>query len=121
MRYLILVLLNLPVIMLALLNIVTQFKLGKVTAQRLRHQVFMWVVILVVLVCSFPVYNLLISKPLLDSSEFSLFDIFQTTAIIYMVYILNRQRQRLELNEKTARDLHQELSIKLSTIPYDKN
>lgn len=121
MRYIILVLLNLPVILLALLNIITQYKLGKVTTQRLRHQIFMWVVILIVLICSFPVYNLLIGKPLLDSSELSLFDIFQTTVIVYMIYVLNRQRQRFELNEKQARDLHQELSIKLSTKSHGKN
>jgi drug/metabolite transporter (DMT)-like permease len=114
MRYAILVLLNLPIILLALLNIVTQYKLRKVTKQRLHHQIFIWVVILIVLICSFPVYNFLTGKALLDSSELSLFDIFQTTAIVYLIYIINRQRQRIELNEKLTRDLHQELSIKLS-------
>ena len=114
MRYLILVLLNLPVILLALLNIVTQYKLRKVSKQRLQHQVLLWLVVLIVLVCSFPIYNLLSGKPLLDSSELSLFDIVQTTAIILIFYIVNRQRQRIEQNEKIIRDLHQELSIKLS-------
>jgi len=66
------------------------------------------------LVCSFPIYNLLSGKPLLDSSELSLFDIVQTTAIILIFYVVNRQRQRIEQNEKIIRDLHQELSIKLS-------
>ena len=114
MRYLILVLLNLPVILLALLNIVTQYKLRKVSKQRLQHQVLLWLVVLIVLVCSFPIYNLLSGKPLLDSSELSLFDIVQTTAIILIFYVVNRQRQRIEQNEKIIRDLHQELSIKLS-------
>lgn len=114
MRYVILVLLNLPVILLALLNIIAQYKLGKVTAQRLRHQVFMWIIILIVLIGSFPVYNLLVGNPLLDSGELSLFDIVQTTAIVYMIYVLNRQRQQLELSEKQTRDLHRELSIRLS-------
>ena len=113
MRYLVLVLLNLPVILLALLNIITQFKLQKVSKQRLQHQVLLWLVVLLALVSSFPIYNLLIGKPLLDSSELSSFDIVQTTAIILIFYIINRQRQRIEQNEKIIRDLHQELSIKL--------
>jgi len=114
MRYLILVLLNMPVILLALLNIVTQFKLGKMSKQRLRHQLALWLVLFVVLVSSFPVYNLLVGHSLFDSHELSLFDIIQTTAIIFMIYILNRQRQKNEQTEKLARDLHQELSIRMS-------
>lgn len=115
MRYVILVLLNLPVILLALLNIITQYKLRKVSKQRLQHQVLLWLVVLLVLMSSFPIYNLLVGKPLLDSSELSLFDIVQTTAIILIFYIVNRQRQRIEQSEKIIRDLHQELSIKLSS------
>lgn len=114
MRYILLVLLNLPIILLALFNIITQYKLKKITPQRLKHQFALWLIILVVLISSFPAYNLLTGNPVFDSSEFSLFDIFQTTAIVVIIYIINRQRQRIEQNEITTRDLHQELSIKLS-------
>ncbi|HEY8992974.1 MAG TPA: hypothetical protein VIM37_03965 [Candidatus Microsaccharimonas sp.] len=53
-------------------------------------------------------------NPIFDSSELSLFDIFQTTGIVVVIYVLNRQRQKIEQNEITIRDLHQEISIKLS-------
>ena len=119
MRYIILVLLNLPIILLALLNIVTQFKLRKASKQRLQHQVLLWLIVLLVLVCSFPVYNILTGKALLDSSELSLFDIVQTTVIIFLFYVVNRQRQGIEQNEKAFRDLHQELSIKLAKEKND--
>jgi len=115
MRYLILVLLNMPIILLALFNIITQFKLKRVTKKRFQHQIMLWLLIFVVLVLSFPLYNYLAGKPLLDSAELSLFDIVQTTAIIIIFYIVNRQRQKIETAEKTIRDLHQELSIRLST------
>jgi hypothetical protein len=114
MRYLILVLLNIPIILLALVNILTQYKMQKITGGRFRHQIALWVVILIVLVSSFPIYNHLSGKHILDSSELSLFDIVQTTAIVYMIYILNNHRRKIEHNEKLIRDLHQELSIKLS-------
>jgi len=114
MRYTILVILNIPIVALALLNIITQYKMSKITKQRYRHQIFLWLLILTVLICSFPFYNYLVGKPLLDSAELSLFDIVQTTTIIALFYIVNSQRQKIEHIEKTTRDLHQELSIKLS-------
>lgn len=115
MRYLILVLLNLPVIFLAFLNILTQYKLKTISKARFRRQILLWLAILVVLIGSFPAYNMLTSKSLFDSNELTLFDIFQTTAIIYLIYIINHQRQKIEKSEKFVRDLHQELSIRLSS------
>ena len=114
MRYLILVLLNVPIILTALINIITQYKLRKVSTARFRHQLIIWLVIMVVLVGSFPRYNISLGHPPLDSSELSLFDILQTTAIILLFYIANTQRQRIDQNERRLRDLHQELSIRLS-------
>lgn len=114
MRYIILIVLNLPIIFLALLNIVTQYKLRKITPRRYHQQFVLWTVLLVLLIASFPIYNLLNGHALLDSRELSLFDIIQTTAIIFMLYIINRQRQKNEKNEKLLKDLHQEISIKLS-------
>ncbi len=114
MRYTILVLLNLPIILLALVNIIIQYKMKKVTATRFRHQIVLWLVILIVLVSSFPAYNFIAGKSIFDSSELSSFDIAETTVIIYMVYALNNQRRRIEQNEKMLRDLHQEVSIRLA-------
>lgn len=114
MRYAILVFLNLPIILLALMNIITQYKLKKVERSRFRIQLTLWLIILVTLVSSFPLYNYLAGKSPLDSSELSLFDIVQSTAIIYLIYIVNEYRRKIERSERLMRDLHQELSIKLS-------
>jgi hypothetical protein len=114
MRYIILVLLNVPIILLALVNFVTRYKLKRIEKTRFHRQIILWTVLLVALISSFPVYNLLNNKELLDSSELSFFDIFQTTAVIFLLYIVNRQRQKNEQLDKNLRDFHQELSIKLS-------
>ena len=114
MRYLLLLILNLPIILLALVNIVTQYKLRKVSRNRFRHQLLIWTVLLVLLIVSFPAYNLAVGRPLFDSTELSIFDILQTTAIIFLVYISNAQRHQIEQNERRLRDLHEELSITLS-------
>ena len=118
MRYLGLVLLNVPIILAALIHNVTQNKLRKVSPARFRHQLIIWLVLMIVLIGSFPLYNISIGHPPLDSSELSLFDILQTTAIILLFYIVNNQRQRIDQNERRVRDLHQELSIKLSNEKY---
>lgn len=114
MRYIILVLLNIPVIFIALLNFITKYKMGRISRDRFRLQALLWITILIVLVASFPVYNLMSGRSPLDSHELSLFDVTQITVLILLIYIVSHQRQRIETNERRLRDLHQELSINLS-------
>lgn len=116
MRYLILVGLNIPIIVLACSNIITQYKLGRITKNRFRWQLVLWFIILVVLIASFPLYNIVSSNPILDSTELSLFDIAQTTVIVGMIYILNYQRQRNDYLDKRLSNLHREISIRLSKL-----
>lgn len=120
MRYLLLIILSSPVILLAIINLFTRYKLGKISKQRFRIQLFLWLIVLVVLIGSFPVYNILSSKPPLASGELSIFDIIQTIAIILLLYVANTQRQKIEWTERTLRDLHQELSIILSEVDNAK-
>lgn len=115
MRYFILILLILPIILLALTNLLTKYKLHRITKERFRTQVTIWSIILVVLVASFPVYNILLGNPPFASAELSLFDIVQTTVLVVFFYIINNQRQKIDLAERRLRDLHQEISIILST------
>ena len=114
MRYIILVIINLPIILLALLNIITKYKMGRVPKRRFINQMVLWVGILIVLVGSFPVYNLVMGRPILDSSELSVFDIVQTTLIVFLFYAVNDQIRKNELTDRRLRDLQQELSIRLS-------
>ena len=114
MRYIILVLINLPIICLAVLNFLTKYKLGKISKERFIKQLLLWTILLVILVASFPVYNIMNGKSPLDSDDLSFFDIVQTTAVIILFYVINDQRQKIDYSERRLRDLHQELSIKLS-------
>jgi len=121
MRYIILLLLNLPIVLLALVNLVTLYKMKKMSKYRFTTQIVIWLVILVVLVISFPAYNYLVGRPILDAHELSLFDVTQTTVIIYLIYIINTMRRKANQNEQMIRELHQEVSIKLSEKTSDKN
>ena len=114
MRFVVLVLLNLPIILLALLNVITQLKMRRIGKERFRNQLITWLVILVILVTSFPVYNLLVGRPILDAHSLSTFDMVEITMIILLIYIINHLRQKIERTEHLLRELHRKLSIKLS-------
>lgn len=114
MRYLILILVNLPIVLLAIVNIITKYKTHKITFRRFRIQVLFWVGLLVCIVISFPLYNYLLGNRVFSSDSLTILDIVQTTAIIYLIYVVTSLRQSIEQSEKRLRDLHQELSIKLS-------
>jgi amino acid transporter len=120
MRYAFLIVLNLPVILIAIINLFTRYKLGRISKRRFRIQISSWLIILAVLIGSFPVYNILSSRPTLTSNSLGVLDIIQTTAIILLFYVANNQRQKVEWNERMLRDLHQELSIKLSGVDNAK-
>ena len=113
MRYLILLALTAPIVVLAFINMLVNYKMRKIPKRRFYKQLVVWFIISAVLVCSYPVYNLLNNKSLLDASSLNAFDIVQTTAIIYLFYVVNDHRRKIERAEKAFRDLHQELSIKL--------
>ena len=113
MRYALLILLNLPIVILAFLNLITKFKMNKINKRKFYQQITFWSLLYILLISSFPVYNLLNGRLAFESGELTLFDIFQTTAIIYLLYTIINQRQKLDLLETRVRYLHQELSIKL--------
>lgn len=115
MRYAILVLLNLPIVTLAFVSLLTKYKMSHISRERFRSQLLLWVVILAVIIGSFPVYNIILGNPALESAKLSLFDIVQTTIIILLIYSVNNQRQKIDRTEKRLRDFHQELSIVLSS------
>lgn len=121
MRYLALIVLNIPIILVAILNITTKYKLGKMSRRRFTTQLIIWLTILVVVTAAFPIYNYLNNLPIFEAGDLSLLDIVQTTAIILLIYVINTLRQKNEITERRLRDLHQEMSIKLSTGNNGKN
>ncbi len=124
MRYLILILLNLPIVIMALTNILIKYKMRKITKRRFKIQLTFWAAVLICLVLSYPVYNHLVGNRVFESNSLTIMDIVQVTAIVYLVYSVSSARQRLERAERRFNDLHQELSIAISVndiIKSDKS
>lgn len=119
MRYILLIILNLPIILLAITNTITKYKLKIITKGRFRSQMLLWAIILTVVIGAFPVYNTFQGNSALDSSELSLFDIAEITVIVALIYALASLRAQVDRNSKRLKDLHQELSIRLSVEEND--
>jgi hypothetical protein len=113
-RYLLLVLLNIPLVLVALISTLVDFKLGKSSTRKFIFQTFVWLTIIIGLLVVKPVYEFLFSHGLTQTEPLSLFDVVQITGIIITLFIANRSRVKVERLERKIQDLHQELAIKLS-------
>lgn len=63
-----------------------------------------------------PIYNLLYSANLTRTESLSLFDVIQITAIITLVYAMNKARIRLISLDNKLQALHREVSIIISKM-----
>lgn len=96
------------------MNALVSFKTGYSSRRRFLVQTLFWLIILSGLILAEPLYLYLFSHGFTNSESLSLFDVIQVTGIVFVFYIANRSRNKLEVLEKRVQDLHQELSIRLS-------
>lgn len=113
-RYTLLLLLNLPLILMAIVATVTRYKLGHATGRRTAVQLAIWLVILGGLILAQPLYEWLRANGYTDTDSLSLFDVIQITAIVIILYIVTRMRAKIDALEQRLASLHREISIRLS-------
>ncbi|HET6924806.1 MAG TPA: hypothetical protein VFH39_03185 [Candidatus Saccharimonadales bacterium] len=113
-RYLILMLLNLPLILAGLLGSLIDLKTGKISRGKYAFQSILWLIIFAGLASAEIIYDYLHSHHLTRTPTMSLFDVIEITGIIYILFMANRSRIKADVMERRLQDLHQELSIKLS-------
>lgn len=113
-RFLLLVLLNLPLIIAGMMGSLIDFKTGKITRTKFILLELLWLAILAGLVLAGPINNYLYEHHKINKNTLSLFDVIETTGIIYILFMANRARIKVDTLERRVQDLHQELSIRLS-------
>lgn len=113
-RYLLLLLLNLPFIVLAIIGTITRYKLKHATRQKTVMQLLLWLFILVGLASAQGIYEWLLQHRYTDTDSLSLFDVIQITAIVVIFYIVTRLRAKNDALEQRLNRLHREISIRLS-------
>ena len=117
-RYLVLLILNIPLIVIALVSILVDYKMGKLSRKKYFLQIAIWLIIFAGLAAAKFIYEFLFSNHLTQTEPLSLFDVIEITGIILVLFMANRSRIKIETLERRVQDLHQELSIRLSG---DKN
>lgn len=115
-RYVILVVLNLPLIFAGILSAVVSYRMKHIGRNRFLFRAFIWILILCGLIFAEPIYAYLFSNKLTETEPLSLFDVIQITGIILTLFIANRAYIKSEAAESRIQDLHQELSIRLSSV-----
>lgn len=113
-RYLLLVILNMPFVTMGIVSSTTQYKIGRLSKNNYLFQLLFWIFITLSLILAEPIYNSLYSSGLTSTESLSLFDVIQITAIIILLYGVNRARIKIESMERRFREMHQEISIRLS-------
>ena len=113
-RYIILIILNTPLILVGILNLVVGYKLKHMSRRRFLLGLAFWLILLAGLVSVKPIYSFLFSNNLTQTEPLSLFDVIQITGITFTLLIANRAYGKVNLLERRVNDLHQELSIRLS-------
>ena len=113
-RYLILVILNVPLIMAGILSAVVAYRLKKSSRKRFTFRILLWLAILLGLLLSEPIYNFLFSNQLTTTEPLSLFDVIQITGIIFTLFVANRAYSKAEYLENRLQSMHRDLSIRLS-------
>jgi hypothetical protein len=104
----------LPLVFASLLSALVNYKLRKYTFKKYLWQNLIWLTILVGLASTKYIYEFLFSNQLTQTEPLSLFDVVQITGIVTVLYMANRARLKIDALEVRLRDLHQELSIRLS-------
>jgi hypothetical protein len=113
-RYLILIILNTPLIVAAMINTTVGYKLQRMSRKRFLFGMSFWLILLAGLICVEPIYSFLFSNNLTETEPLSLFDVIQITGIIFTLFIANKAYGKADLLERRVQDLHQELSIRLA-------
>jgi len=116
-RYLVLVILNIPLITAGILSAVVAFNMHKIGKRRLALRLALWLVILLGLAFAEPIYSFLFSHNLTETEPLSLFDVIQITGIVFIIFIISQAYAKIYQLEHKIHELHQELSIRLSDSP----
>lgn len=113
-RYLILIILNAPLIVFGVVNTIVAYKLRVLNKQQFLLRLILWIVILIGLVFMKSVYDFLFSNDLTRTEPLSLFDVIQITGIIFILLIATRAYTKADQLERQLQEMHQQLSIRLS-------
>jgi hypothetical protein len=110
-KYALLILINSPLIVFAVLMAVTSYKTGRSTRRRCTVLVVFWLLVGTGMLFVEPAYNFLVRANLTESPPLSVFDIILLAALIFLMLIMVQLYDKLNnLSRKVSR-MHESIAI----------
>lgn len=113
-KYVLLVALNAPFIIYAIIKSTIYYRDGVYTRSQLLFRLFFWIGCLLMLIFAKPIYDFLRGNRLTDSPPLSIADVLLTTACFLSLTMIIRLYARLEKAEQKLTNLNEALALKKS-------
>ncbi len=114
-KYVLLVVLNLPFVIFGFIRALVMYRIGSLQRIGFVVRLLFWSFVLCGLVFAEPIYNFLFMNNLTDTTPLSLADVLLVTGVIFTLSLCLRLYARIDTLEKRVSDLHENLSITIST------
>ena len=119
-KYVLLVLINSPLILFAILMAVTSYKTGRSTRRRCTVLVVFWLAVGIGMVFVEPVYDLLVRENLTASPPLSVFDIILLSGLVFQLLIMVQLYDKLNTLSRKVSRMHMSMAImEESTLKVD--
>lgn len=119
-KYVLLVLINLPVVLIGIVRAITRYKTkpARISRSKCILEVLFWISIGLGLSVVEPVYNTLIQHNLTNSPPMSLFDVVLLTLFVFALLLIVETNEELTALKKIVTRIHEKLAM-MDAIEYE--
>lgn len=114
-KYALLVIFNMPFVLFGLLKAFTMYKSGILTRFSLLLRIVFWTIFGAGIIFAENIYDFLSRHDLSDTTPLSLAEVMLVTGVTFCLFLCLRLYSKLEITERRLTELHEALSIKLSS------
>jgi hypothetical protein len=119
-KYAILVIVNLPLLLIAIVGAMTNYKTGRISKRKATIEIVFWLIVGVLLVLIEPLYNTLIRHNLTNSAPMNIFDVGLLTLFIMSLLLIKHINEKVtRLNRKISR-MHESIVLAEEARHWDK-
>lgn len=112
-KYVLLVLINLPIVLIGITRAITRYKTkpARISRNKCVLEVVFWLSIGIALSSVEPIYNTLIQHNLTNSPPMSLFDIVLLTLFVFCLLLIVEANEEITALKRVASRMHEKLTI----------